>query len=52
MQNQHNKAAVFSLIVFGIFLVALSGATNSPAAEKHITILYSNDVRGELEPCG
>ncbi len=52
MQNQYNKATVFSLIFFGIFLVALSGATNILAAEKHITILYDNDIRGELEPCG
>ncbi len=52
MQNQHNKLCAFFLFFLGIFLVILPGATNSLAAGKKITILYGNDIRGELEPCG
>ncbi len=52
MQNQHSKITLFSLFFLVIFLVILPGATNSLAADKKITLLYGNDIRGELEPCG
>lgn len=52
MQNQYKRVAAFSLFFLGISLIVLSGATNILAADKKITILYGNDIRGELEPCG
>ncbi len=52
MQNPYRRVTVFSLFFLGIFLVILSGATNILAGDKKITILYGNDIRGELEPCG
>jgi len=52
MQNLYKRVAVFSFFFLGIILVTLSGATNILAGDKKITILYGNDIRGEVEPCG
>ncbi len=51
MQKNHKAYTLLHLFFFGTVLSMLAAATISPAAEK-ITILYSNDIRGELEPCG
>ncbi len=39
-----------SVLLTGIMLLLPAGA--SATAESNLTILYSNDVLGELEPCG
>lgn len=50
MQKNH-KTFTLHLFFLGIVLSMLPAATISLAAER-ITILYGNDIRGELEPCG
>ncbi len=52
MQNQHSKFITLFLIFLGFFLVIPAASAGSRAAEQKITILYGNDIRGELEPCG
>lgn len=38
------------VLLTGILVLLPAGA--SATAETNLTILYSNDVLGELEPCG
>ena len=52
MQNQHRIIVALSLFFLGFSLIIAFAPADSRAAEQKITILYGNDIRGELEPCG
>jgi len=42
-----------ALIISSLILFLLALSTNAFAAKSHqITIVYTNDVRGETDPCG
>jgi hypothetical protein len=46
------KITFLSLVIVSIFcLLMVSGSTGTEGAKK-ITIAYSNNVEGYLEPCG
>ena len=35
-----------------MFLTACSGKTEDAAEARRLTLLYSNNVNGDIEPCG
>ena len=35
-----------------ILLIALKSFARHATAKHHLTIVYTNDVQGEIEPCG
>ncbi|GEM_PF-1708440 len=42
-------------LLISLFLLLLVALTAIPAPDAHgadLRIIYSNDIRGELEPCG
>ncbi len=42
----------FSIITFLILFWVMPVSGQANAAHDELTIFYSNDVRGEIEPCG
>ena len=55
MEYQKTKPALHcrTLIISSVILSLLVLSTNAFAAKSYqITIVYTNDVRGETDPCG
>ncbi len=50
MQHQQKNNLIF-FIIFLFLIPVLTAPTCSQAANK-LLVMYSNDVRGELEACG
>jgi 2',3'-cyclic-nucleotide 2'-phosphodiesterase (5'-nucleotidase family) len=51
--EMHFKATLSVLIALFILLIAqTTSSTKENTAKHHLTIVYTNDVQGEIEPCG
>jgi 2',3'-cyclic-nucleotide 2'-phosphodiesterase (5'-nucleotidase family) len=48
----NSKATPSVLIALFILLMAQTSLTKENTAKHHLTIVYTNDVQGEIEPCG
>jgi len=47
-----SKAVLAFLMSFLIVFIAESSSTKEAAGKYNFTIVYTNDVQGEIEPCG
>ena len=47
-----SKGVLTFLISFLIVFIAHSSSAKEAAGKYNLTIIYTNDVQGEVEPCG
>ena len=47
-----SKPILLLFIPLFILLIALKPFARHATAKHHLTIVYTNDVQGEIEPCG
>ena len=48
----HSKGILSVLVALCVLLMARTSLTKESTAKHHLTIVYTNDVQGEIEPCG
>lgn len=46
------KSIPFVIVPLFFLFVALNPFARHATAKHHLTIVYTNDVQGEIEPCG
>ena len=52
VRAMNSKGPPSVLIALSILLIAQTSLTKENTAKHHLTIVYTNDVQGEIEPCG